>query len=222
MDNNLKTHSHLPKPLVKYLFWILWNVLGFTSALPVDILILIVLGYILRFVLPQPPSATLNNLIISLSSVLHGINIGLTIALCQGISLGLRKANLPYWLLANTFTWTVFLGIATSTSSGAYFPYTWYGVLFRGIGMGFLIGLPQGFLMQRENPNSWWWILASTLGSISGFVLVAPLAMMFFRAQGEKAVIALILIPLFGFISSTISGLFLLKPIRWFDPQKTA
>jgi len=95
--------------------------------------------------------------------------------------------------------------------------------MLRGIAIGLLIGIPQAFLMHRVNRGAWWWILASSLGSLGGLALAVPIAMPINRILSENTVSPEFLIfTSFGFVSSMISGLFLLSPIRWFDPSEAA
>jgi hypothetical protein len=223
MDNNQVTPAQHSNSLIKYLLWVFWNTLGFTLALPIVILILIALGSILRLVLSWSQSAVVEGFPPLFSNTLQVIAIGLIIGLCQGFALGFRKISLTYWLLANALSWAIFLAFALNSPTEQNYSISWVGVLLRGIGMGLLIGIPQGFLMQRTNQRSWWWVFANILGGIGGFAVVVPVSGAILNIMGETPnIIIFSVIPLFGFVSSIISGIFLIRPIRWFDSEKAA
>ena len=222
MNDIQNTPARSSKHLGRYLLWALWNTLGFSLALPAVFLFSITLGYIIMLINPKAQGSPMEAPEVFLLNTLQVMIIGLVIALCQGLPLGFRKIQLALWVVVNTLAWSIFIGLGLGLELPPELSPSnlWAGTALRGIEMGLLIGIPQGFLMQKTNRNAWWWVFASTLGGIGGFAVGVSYAKAILESLGEDPNIALFaVLPLFGFVSSTISGLFLLRPIRWFEPR---
>ena len=204
--------------LTKYFEWVLCTTCGFGFALPGVLFVTMMLYAFIGRMIYTSSASGMEDILFAIAPA---ITFGLIITAPQGVFLGFRKIRLCLWLLSSILAWLVFLAIYTYPPTAIESLSLWAGVSLAAIGLGLLIGLAQWLIMRKENNRSGWWILANVLGSIGGFAATSPILLTLPSSQDESVgLIMFLLIPLFGLVSSIISGIFLLAPLQWFDSQK--
>jgi len=201
----------------KYLAWILVNALGFGFALPVAFITAVPVSVIEEIFIRFIPGQQLEGWIVMISQT---IIIAIFIGFCQWIILGNHRIALLMWLLVNGIGLSVPLGIFYAGYENLIQPLgLWTGIFIYGFLTGSIIGFTQWLLMRRLNSRSQWWIFANILGYIGGLAITG-LVYVTISNLGDDLLTGLslyCLVPLLGIVTSVISGIGLLWPIKWFE-----
>ncbi len=200
--------------------WVLANTFGFLFALPVVLLITGPLIYLISLIFPNIFDC-LNTLFgeVVYSSI-QILIFAIVVGFLQWTIIGSKRIPIRLWLAVNCPGWVIsLLPVIIYISHSFPLEKIWVWLILYGIWTGSIVGISQWLLMRKINRLSFLWIPVNIIGHIIAIIIISSILFTLapFAEEGDMSLALLIVVPLFGIITSIVSGLALIWPIKWFE-----